>query len=175
MRHAELAGLAFAFRARAVAIAVVALWLLVLVPWPRGLYYLAAAGLFFVLGTIPYGLRRHRHAWAIKLAFTVLDVALMSAVIIVPPPAGLGVDWPIQTRLRTPEFLYVLLLLGEAALTYRPLAVLWTGTWIAAIWSLGVWWSTPARTPCASPMPSATGACAARRASRSSSTRPMSA
>ena len=139
VRHAELAGLAFAFRARAVAIAVVALWLVVLVPWPRGLYYLAGAGLFFVLGTIPYALRRHPRAWAIKLAFTVLDVALMSAVIIVPPPAGLGIDWPIQTRLRTPEFLYVLLLLGEAALTYRPLAVLWTGTWIAAIWSLGVW------------------------------------
>ncbi len=139
VRQAELAGLAFAFRARAVAIAVVALWLVVLVPWPRGLYYLAGAGLFFVLGTIPYALRRHPRAWAIKLAFTVLDVALMSAVIIVPPPAGLGIDWPIQTRLRTPEFLYVLLLLGEAALTYRPLAVLWTGTWIAAIWSLGVW------------------------------------
>ncbi|AWN50278.1 adenylate/guanylate cyclase domain-containing protein [Methylobacterium terrae] len=139
VRTAELAGLAFAFRARAVAIVVVSLWLLVLVPWPRDLYYLAVAALFFVLGTVPYALRRHRHAWAIKLVFTVLDVALMTAAIIVPPPAGLGVDWPIQTRLRTPEFLYLLLLLGEAALTYRPLAVLWTGTWIAAIWSLGVW------------------------------------
>ncbi|TGD96844.1 adenylate/guanylate cyclase domain-containing protein [Methylobacterium nonmethylotrophicum] len=139
VRSAELAGLAFAFRARAIAIVVVSLWLLVLVPWPRDLYYLAAAGLFFILGTIPYALRKARRAWAIKLAFTVLDVALMTAVIILPPPAGLGIDWPIQTRLRTPEFLYLLLLLGEAALTYRPLAVLWTGTWIAAIWSLGVW------------------------------------
>ncbi|OAS23781.1 adenylate/guanylate cyclase domain-containing protein [Methylobacterium platani] len=139
VRAAELAGLAFAFRARAVAIVVVSLWLLVLVPWPRDLYYLASAGLFFVLGTIPFALRHHRHAWAIKLGFTVLDVALMTAVIILPPPAGLGVDWPIQTRLRTPEFVYLLLLLGEAALTYRPLAVLWTGGWIAALWSLGVW------------------------------------
>ncbi len=33
----------------------------------------------------------------------------------------------------------MLLLLGEAALTYWPVAVLWTGTWIVAIWSSGVW------------------------------------
>ncbi|MET7242446.1 adenylate/guanylate cyclase domain-containing protein [Methylobacterium sp. EM32] len=139
VRAAELAGLAFAFRARAVAIVVVSLWLLILVPWPRDLYYLAVAGLFFLLGYVPYRLRHHARAGTIKLAFTVLDIALMTAAIIVPPPAGLGVDWPIQTRLRTPEFLYLLLLLGEAALTYWPVAVLWTGTWIAAIWSLGVW------------------------------------
>jgi adenylate cyclase len=139
VRAAELAGLAFAFRARAVAIVVVSLWLLVLVPWPRDLYYLAAAGLFFILGYVPYALRRHARAGAIKLAFTVLDIALMTTVIIMPPPAGLGVDWPIQTRLRTPEFLYVLLLLGEAALTYWPVAVLWTGAWTALIWSTGVW------------------------------------
>ncbi|MCF4124924.1 adenylate/guanylate cyclase domain-containing protein [Methylobacterium sp. SyP6R] len=139
VRAAELAGLAFAFRARAVAIVVVSLWLLILVPWPRDLYYLAVAGLFFLLGYVPYRLRHHRWAGPIKLAFTVLDIALMTTAIIMPPPAGLGVDWPIQTRLRTPEFLYVLLLLGEAALTYWPVAVLWTGTWIVAIWSFGVW------------------------------------
>ncbi len=60
VRAAELAGLAFAFRARAVAILVVSLWLLILVPWPRNLYYLAVAGLFFLLGYVPYRLRRHR-------------------------------------------------------------------------------------------------------------------
>ncbi len=94
--------------------------------------------LFFLLGYVPYRLRhtpggddqarlhgaRHRaHGRGDHRAAA----------------AGLGVDWPIQTRLRTPEFLYLLLLLGEAALTYWPVAVLWTGTWIAAIWSLGVW------------------------------------
>ncbi|WP_238313596.1 adenylate/guanylate cyclase domain-containing protein [Methylobacterium crusticola] len=139
VRSAELAGLAFAFRARALAIAVVSLWLLLLVPWPRDLYYLSAAGLFFVLGFIPYRLRRHRRAAAIKLGFIVLDIALVTGVIIVPPPAGLGIDWPVQTRLRSQEFLYLLLLLAEAALTYSPFAVVWTGLWTMAIWSLGVW------------------------------------
>ncbi len=91
-----------------------------------------------MLGTIPYALRRHRRAWTIKLAFTVLDVALMSAVIIVPPPAGLGIDWPIQTRLRTPEIpLRAAAARGGADLPAA--GGVWTGTWIAAIWSLGVW------------------------------------
>ncbi len=40
-------------------------------------------------------------AGPIKLGFTLLDIALMTTAIIMPPPAGLGVDWPIQTRLRT--------------------------------------------------------------------------
>ncbi|WP_262297517.1 adenylate/guanylate cyclase domain-containing protein [Microvirga sesbaniae] len=138
MRRAELEGLQFAFYARLTAIIVVSVWLIWLVPWPRDLYYGAYAFGFFLLGYIPYRLRRHRHGEAIKLGFIVLDVALVTAAILVPPPAGLGGDWPIQTRLRGQEFLYVLLLLGEAALTYSPRRVLWTGVSIIVIWSVGV-------------------------------------
>ena len=47
-------------------------------------------------------------------------------------------DWPVQTRLRGQEFLYVLLLLAEAALTYSPRRVVWTGLSILVIWSIGV-------------------------------------
>lgn len=137
-RQAELEGLQFAFYARLTAIIVVSVWLIWLVPWPRDLYYGAYAFGFFVLGYIPFRLRHHPHGEAIKLGFIVLDVVLVSAAIMLPPPASLGNEWPIQTRLRGQEFLYVLLLLAEAALTYSPRRVLWTGVSILGIWSIGV-------------------------------------
>jgi adenylate cyclase len=134
--EAEQAGLSFAFRARTLAILVVGLYL-VFVPWPRNAYYLALAACFFVLGYIPYRLRRHRFAVPIRLFFVVLDVGLIAVAILIPPPAGLALDWSVQSRLRGQEFLYLLLLLGEAALTYSALRVFWTGACIAVIWSIG--------------------------------------
>jgi adenylate cyclase len=136
-RQAELEGLEFAFYARLTAI-VVSAWLFLIVPWPRDLYYGAYAFGFFLLGYIPYRLRHHPHGEMIKLGFVVLDVALVSAAILIPPPAAVGTEWPVQTRLRGQEFLYVLLLLAEAALTYSPRRVLWTGASILVIWSIGV-------------------------------------
>jgi adenylate cyclase len=138
-RQAELEGLQFAFYARLAAIAIVSIWLVWLVPWPRDLYYGTYAFGFFLLGYIPYHLRHHRHGEAIKLGFIVLDVALVTAAILIPPPAAVGTEWPVQTRLRGQEFLYLLLLLAEAALTYSPRRVLWTGVSILVIWSIGVY------------------------------------
>lgn len=136
LRAEELAGLVFAFRARAAAAVAVAIWLLILVPAPRSFYYLSAVAALFLLGLIPHLLRRHRWAVPIKLFFTFLDVALITAVIIVPPPGG-ETAWPIQMRLRFQEFLYLLLLLAGAALSYSPLNVLWTGFCIIVVWSVG--------------------------------------
>jgi adenylate cyclase len=137
-RQAELEGLQFAFYARLTAIIIVSAWLFWIVPWPRDLYYGAYAFGFFLLGYIPYRLRHHPHGEIIKLAFIVLDVALVTAAIMVPPPAAVGTEWPVQTRLRGQEFLYLLLLLAEAALTYSPRRVIWTGLSILVIWSIGV-------------------------------------
>jgi adenylate cyclase len=137
-RQAEIEGLQFAFYARLTAIIVVTAWLFSIVPWPRDLYYGTYAFVFFILGYIPYRLRHHPHGEAIKLGFIVLDVALVTAAILVPPPIAVVTDWPVQTRLRGQEFLYVLLLLAEAALTYSPRRVIWTGLSILVIWSIGV-------------------------------------
>ncbi|WP_246505177.1 adenylate/guanylate cyclase domain-containing protein [Microvirga antarctica] len=137
-RQAELEGLQFAFYARLTAIVVVSMWLFWIVPWPRDLYYGSYAFGFFLLGYIPYRIRHHPRGEMIKLGFIVLDVALVSAAILLPPPPALGTEWPVQTRLRGQEFLFVLLLLAEAALTYSPRRVLWTGASILFIWSSGV-------------------------------------
>jgi adenylate cyclase len=137
IHKAEQAGLVFAFRARCLAILVVTLSIFALVPWPRNAYYLGFAAGFFFLGYVPFRLRQHRHAEVIKLGFVVLDVALITAAVLNLPSGGLSLDWPIQTRLRNQNFLFLLLLLGEAALTYSPRRVLWTGASIAVVWSLG--------------------------------------
>lgn len=136
--QAEQEGLVFAFRARSFAVAAMTLWLLESTAWPRNAYYLSLAVTLFLFGLAPFLLRRHRHAVPIKLAFVVLDVVLVTAAVLTPPPAGLAVDWPVQTRTRGPEFLFLLMLLGEAALTYSPLRVLWTGVSIAVVWSAGI-------------------------------------
>ncbi|WP_407528532.1 adenylate/guanylate cyclase domain-containing protein [Methylobacterium oryzisoli] len=138
LREQEEAGLVFAFRARLIATVVVSLWLLALVPFPRNLYYLSVVLVFFGLGYVPYRLRRHRYALLIKLCFILLDAALVTLVVVLPPPEGIGVDWPIQTRIRATEYLYLLLLLAEASLTYSPLMVVWTGAAIMGAWSLAV-------------------------------------
>src|SRR5215218_3805764 len=69
IRHAELEGLQFAFYARLTAIIVISIWLIWTMPWPRDLYYGAYAVGFFILGYVPYRLRRHRYAEAIKFGF----------------------------------------------------------------------------------------------------------
>ena len=135
VERAEEAGLVFAFRARCLAVLVVGCAVLVLAAWPRNLYYLGFAAGFLLLGYVPFRLRRHRVAERIKLGFVVLDVALITAAVLNLPSGGAWIDWPIQTRLRSQNFLLLLLLLGEAALTYSPRRVLWTGASIATIWS----------------------------------------
>jgi adenylate cyclase len=136
MAQAEDAGLVFAFRARTIATLTVAAAILVLAPWPRSLVYVGFAGAFLLFGFIPFVLRRHPWAEAVKLIFVALDVMLITAAVLNVPAAMVWIDWPIQTRLRSQNFLLLLLLLGEAALTYSPRRVLWTGAWVAGVWSL---------------------------------------
>lgn len=136
MRAEELAGLSFAFAARGIAAAAVGAWLVAIVPSPRLFYYLAVVGVLFGLGLVPHLLRRHRHAQTIKLGFIVLDVLLIVTVIMLPPPFDTA-NWPMQMRLRSPDYLYLLIYLAGSALSYSPLNVLWTGLTIMVVWSIG--------------------------------------
>lgn len=131
----EQAGLTFAFRARIVAVAAVIIWLLLAIEPPRQVYYASAAGIFLLFGLVPHLLRRHRRAVALRLVFTLLDVLLVAAVVALPPPGNLDLGWPIQTRVRGPEFLYLVLLIVGAALSYSPLLVAWTGVCVIVVWS----------------------------------------
>jgi adenylate cyclase len=136
IEEAEEAGLVFAFQARCAAILIVAVSVVVIVDWPRNLYYLGFVAAFFLAGYVPFRLRRRPGAELIKLGFVVLDVVLIAAAVLNFPSSNVSIDWPIQARLRNQNFLFMLLLLGEAALTYSPRRVVWTGGSIVTIWSL---------------------------------------
>ena len=136
IQQAEEAGLVFAFRARCLAIRIAALSIVTLVPWPATCIILALWQGSSCSGTSRSELRRHRSAEVIKLGFVVLDVGLITAAVLNFPSGGVSIDWPMQTRLRNQNFLFMLLLLGEAALTYSARRVIWTGASIAVVWSL---------------------------------------
>lgn len=134
----EQRGLVFAFRARLIAVVAVMAYLLLAIEGQRQFYYIGVAALFLLLGWVPHLLRRHRYAVPIRLGFVVLDAILVTAVVILPPPGGLDFGFPIQMRVRGPEFLYLVLLIVGAALSYSPLQVIWTGVWSILAWSAGV-------------------------------------
>jgi adenylate cyclase len=138
------AGIAFAFLARTIAIAFIAAWLVASVPVPRLYYFLAMAAVFFLLGLVPYLARHHRYSLRIKALFIFLDVALIVAVIALPPPFQ-SATWPIQTRFRFPDYLYLLVYLSATSLNYSPRMVLWAGACIISLWSMafGVVYSMP--------------------------------
>ena len=129
VRRAEEAGLVFAFRARTAAILVVACAIVGFVPWPRDLLYLGFAAAFFLFGYVPFRLRNHLHAEAIKLTFVVLDVTLITGAVLNCLPSGMiWIDWPIQitpAEVTTSSCSYCCS--EEAAVTYSPRRVLWTG------------------------------------------------
>ncbi|MBS4045130.1 MAG: adenylate/guanylate cyclase domain-containing protein [Alphaproteobacteria bacterium] len=134
----EQRGLVFAFRARLIAVAVVMAYLLLAIDGQRQFYYIGVAAVFLLLGWVPHLLRRHKYAVPIRLGFVVLDAILVTAVVILPPPGGLDYGFPIQMRVRGPEFLYLVLLIVGSALSYSPLQVIWTGIWSILAWAGGV-------------------------------------
>lgn len=134
----EQRGLIFAFRARVIAVIAVMLWLVLLIEPQRQLYYLSVSSALLLLGVIPHLLRYHRHAVLIRLAFVLLDAVLITAVIILTPPGDIDYGFPIQMRVRGPEFLYLMLLIVGAALSYSPLQVIWTGFCVVMAWGIGV-------------------------------------
>ncbi|MFM9844584.1 MAG: adenylate/guanylate cyclase domain-containing protein [Dongiaceae bacterium] len=139
IRQEEQDGLAFAFRVRSLALAAITLWLLFIVPFPRVCFYLAAAGIFLLLGLIPYLLRKRASGTLWKAMFITLDVALLTYILYVPNPLSEN-DWPLQMRLRFHDFIYLLVYLASMALSYSPAMVLWAGAASAVCWSIGYWW-----------------------------------
>lgn len=134
---AEQEGLAFAHKARVAAIIAVALWLLTMVPFPRVTWFLGGLALFYLFGAIPHALRTRPDAFLWKSGFALLDVALLTAILLLPNPFA-GEGWPVQMKLRLPDFLYYFVYLSGTALSGSVLLVLWAGGASALAWSTGM-------------------------------------
>jgi adenylate cyclase len=136
----ELAGLAYMFWGRLIALGLLAVWVAATLPFERSGFYLAAIAAFALLGAPPYLLaRRGVGGTAVTAAFLLLDLAILTYILIVPPPYLVD-GWTPQLNLRLPNFLYLGVFLVGMALSYSPALVIWTGIASIAAWSAGVLW-----------------------------------
>ena len=95
---------------------------------------------FALLGAPPYLLaRRGIGGTPVTAGFLLLDAAILTYILIVPP--SFYVDgWTPQLNLRLPNFLYLGVFLVGMALSYSPALVIWTGIASIAAWSAGFLW-----------------------------------
>src|SRR5215475_8035936 len=138
----ERRGLMQAAAARSVATAVIIGWLAAVSP-ERGLSYawvLGTASFFLVTGLAQFWVywRGLAPPWA-SYAFILVDSLALAAVLLVPNPfAATGLPMPMP--LRYASFMYFFVLLMQAAFSFRPRLLLWTGLSVAAAWTVGFLW-----------------------------------
>jgi adenylate cyclase len=161
LSNEEATGRRFSTGALLIGLGVISLWLFIQVELARVWYYQAILGMFGLLVMANYLVAQSRwdRPWR-TYVFQLCFLALLVAVIVLPNP--FVESWPIQTRLRFGNFVYVLLFLTPIALTFRPLAMIWAGLCAALAWAIGVawvvtrpdsktWWSLESSGPVASP------------------------
>ena len=138
----ERRGLMQAAAARSVATAVIIGWLAAVNP-ERGLSYawvLGSASFFLVTGLAQLCVywRGLAPPWA-SYAFILVDSLALAAALLIPNPfAATGL--PVPMPLRYASFMYFFVLLMQAAFSFRPRLLVWTGLSVAAAWTLGFLW-----------------------------------
>ena len=136
----ERQGLIYALWGRLAVLGALLLYVLAALPADRSLIYAAAIVLFMAMGVIPHLIRRWGFAWVgWTIAFTLIEVAILTYMLIVPPPF-VPDFWTPQMNLRVPNFLFLGIFVVGMALSYSPAVVVWTGTAAIAAWSAGVLW-----------------------------------
>jgi adenylate cyclase len=136
----ELAGLSYMFWGRLLVLSVLAVWVAAAVPFERSAAYLAAISAFALLGAPPLLLaRRGVGGMKVTAAFLLLDIAILTYILVVPPPFFAD-GWTPQLNLRLPNFLYLGIFLVGMALSYSPGLVVWTGIASIVAWSAGFLW-----------------------------------
>jgi adenylate cyclase len=138
----ERRGLMVAAATRSVAVVIIIGWLAISNP-ERGLalaWVLGTAGFFLVTGVIQFWLYAQGRAPSVAAyAFMLVDSLALAAVLLVPNPFDrLGVPWALP--LRYASFVYFFLLLMQAAFSFRPRLLLWTGLCGAGAWTLAFVW-----------------------------------
>jgi len=138
----ERLGLTLAAAARSAAVVVIVGWLAASNP-ERGAgfaWVIGSAGIFLVTGLVQFWMYRRGTAPSVSpYAFVLVDSLALAAVLLCPNPfATQGV--PPALPLRYASFIYFFLLLMQAAFSFRPRLLLWTGLCGAGAWTLGFLW-----------------------------------
>ena len=127
--------------ARSAAVVVILAWLAVSNP-ERGLAFawvLGTASFFLVTGLAQLWMYFRAAPPITPYVFMLLDSLALAAVLLLPNPFDrAGLPWPVP--LRYASFMYFFLLLMQAAFSFRPRLLLWTGLCGAGAWTLGFFW-----------------------------------
>ena len=138
----ERRGLMLAAATRSAAVVVIVGWL----AWAnlgRGLAFawvLGTASVFLVTGLVQFWVYRRDDAPAFApYAFMLVDSLALAAVLLFPNPFA-EPRLPLAFPLRYASFMYFFVLLMQAAFSFRPRLLLWTGACGAGAWTLGFVW-----------------------------------
>ncbi|HZP37875.1 MAG TPA: adenylate/guanylate cyclase domain-containing protein [Methylomirabilota bacterium] len=135
----ERRGLMLASAIRSAAVAIIIAWLAAVNPlrgWGLA-WVLGTAAFFLVTGLAQLALYARRLAPPITpYAFMLVDSLALAAVLLWPNPFAPD-PMPPALPLRWASFMYFFLFLMQAAFSFRPRLVLWTGCCGAGAWSLG--------------------------------------
>jgi adenylate cyclase len=138
----ERRGLMVAAAARSVAVVIIVGWLAVSNP-ERGLAFawvLGTAAVFLVTGLAQLWLYFRRLAPPLAAyLFILVDSLALAAVLLLPNPF-VALELPPAMPLRYASFLYFFVLLMQAAFSFRPRLLLWTGLCGAGAWTIGFLW-----------------------------------
>jgi adenylate cyclase len=138
----ERRGLMLAAAARSAATAVIIGWLAAANPerGPAFAWVLASASFFLVTGLAQFALHWRRLAPPIvSYVFMLVDALALAAVLLLPNPFA-AASLPLPLPLRFASFLYFFIFLMQAAFSFRPRLLLWTGLCGALAWTLGFVW-----------------------------------
>jgi adenylate cyclase len=138
----ERRGLMLAAATRSAAVVVIIGWLAVSNP-EQGLAFawvVGTASVFLVTGLAQFWMYLRGAAPAIvPYAFMLVDSLALAAVLLLPNPFDTQA-LPLALPLRYAGFMYFFLLLMQAAFSFRPRLLLWTGLCGAGAWTLGFLW-----------------------------------
>jgi adenylate cyclase len=138
----ERRGLMLAAAARSAAVVVILGWLTYANP-ERGLalaWVLGTAAFFLLTGLAQLWIYFSGPAPRLAAyAFMLVDSLALAAVLLMPNPYA-PVQVPAALPLRYASFMYFFLLLMQAAFSFRPQFLLWTGLCGVSAWTLGFLW-----------------------------------
>ncbi|HTO13410.1 MAG TPA: adenylate/guanylate cyclase domain-containing protein [Candidatus Binatia bacterium] len=138
----ERRGLMVAAATRSAAVVIIIGWLALSNP-ERGLAFawvLGTAAFFLVTGVAQFWLYLRGVAPSVApYGFMLVDSLALATVLLLPNPFD-TVGVPRALPLRYASFIYFFLLLMQAAFSFRPRLLLWTGLCGAGAWTLGFVW-----------------------------------
>ena len=138
----ERRGLMLAAATRSAAVVVIVGWLATSNPTrgPAFAWVLGSASVFLVTGLVQFWVYRLGIASSVtSYAFMLVDSLALAAALLFPNPFDTP-GLPLALQLRYASFLYFFLLLMQAAFSFRPRLLLWTGLCGAGAWTLGFLW-----------------------------------